>query len=843
MAAFQNAMMLARPFGDMEWQTLLPLLAEQREDAEQLEYQRAEQLRALQATAPDYSWQNSSSRFAQEAANKAHELQQGPVRAKLGRFAEEVIRDSWQGGAAVTKDNLATFAADVLLQTRAKYLEDAKPDRPFLTLENMKYVMDQNIRPFTDPFSRNFFYCSQCAGSKTYAFEGVMQHYGAKHTQDFTFDNVIVHWQRAEWPDEPPFYVPPCRKSSASSANGAGQGQSTLYIPQNGQYGSSGLPFASPASFAQTPYASNGPFPPPTATLDAAHTPISASSLPLLSQLVNALQAQGQAGTPALQMAGVNQSPYSRQTPAPYASPAIVNAVPAYGSMPAHPHDGSWAETITPKEDQLNEIAKVSRGVWDSLKGVKDLIDPIKVQAVIQHVKSRFRERFGTEPSLFQFTEALANHILMQPIKDAKGLACSQCISSSADGAADYSSYLSRIMNTKMYNFSSLLAHFKSIHLASPASQLDWTKDMMELPEDGFIRNMMNVGGMDDKKLAVLDEAFPSVFPYPLPKIGSPVEKEPRAEPRSQNQQAWTKNKKGSRRNKGSYNAREDAPEILPEPAEDEYDPRRPAIQRNNSQPQAKGRKSLDGPHNRQPRREVDVGALVSTLKPETLAALSHIKGLAPDNDLARHLAAARDRSASIPGHQDQPPPPVPYYPDNARSHYYHLASPEVRVIREPEMVPYGADMYASAPPRPAYEVLRPASRAVASPAQHHTTMRAVAPAPIVLSPAPGYGPPYAAPPDSGHHDRYVRYAPPAHEPVQYMSRHEAEWQYGERPPRYVDEYGRPVQVVHVMEAAPAAPLRYGGPHAPEYVRHESQYRYEPVLRGEWEERASVPRN
>ncbi|CAK7209761.1 hypothetical protein SCUCBS95973_000550 [Sporothrix curviconia] len=128
---------------------------------------------------------------------------QGPVRLKILKFADEAIKGDWDEGDKVTKVNAPAFAADVLLHVRKRfYMEvekDAKEARaagrkpivdpfggPFtqkLSLENMKYVFDVKVKPITSKFRNDLFLCPSCdANMKFFGFEGVIQHYAAKHT-------------------------------------------------------------------------------------------------------------------------------------------------------------------------------------------------------------------------------------------------------------------------------------------------------------------------------------------------------------------------------------------------------------------------------------------------------------------------------------------------------------------------------------------------------------------------------------------------------------------------------------------------------------------------------------
>lgn len=162
-----------------------------------------------------------------EISDREWDKFQGPIHARIGGYADEVIRDGWQEGAKVTKENSPRFAAEVLLYVRKRfYNEVAKneaaaraagfepiqdpPNGPYtqrLVLENMKWVCDTKIKPLTD--SRELFLCNGCENNhRFYSFESVLQHYAAKHTTALSSGIIVVNW-RAEWPERPPFNPEP----------------------------------------------------------------------------------------------------------------------------------------------------------------------------------------------------------------------------------------------------------------------------------------------------------------------------------------------------------------------------------------------------------------------------------------------------------------------------------------------------------------------------------------------------------------------------------------------------------------------------------------------------------
>ncbi|KAI6824254.1 hypothetical protein KC340_g11372 [Hortaea werneckii] len=517
---FQAAMQITRPMDDAQWESLRPRILAEREAAELVEHQKATQLAALQAAIPTTGDNDvlASMRPAKEVYDKEYENIQDPLRKRLAEYADGLIQSSWNGGEGLNRDSVTSLAIQIVLHVRKRYLEEKRagqlPDFslgfkdasksskhgipqphpvPFLSLDNMKWVHDNKIRPFTDPLRKELFICAGCAADnsavgkpKWFAFEGLIQHYGAKHTSAFSKGNIVVHWQTAEWPDEPPFltnvapYLKMERKAAEfrASHNHRKHGGHTTKQERDrypeGSRGGYGTGETNPGMLL--------------------------SDNPLFSAGVHA-----QTGPP-----GNGYPPYPGQHETAYSAQSTQQPpqhVPAHMSYDA----------------QLTQLAADARDVWDALDGVNDLMEPVKMQTVIHHVVIRFQQRFYQRPSLDLLTDALATNPDMKPLKNINGLACKFCVATQTDGSANYQSYYARIRNVKLYNTSSLITHFKIIHpqpAHSAAPGLDWTESMIELPEVQLISDLIRAPGMDDEKISLIASAFPNAFPYPLPKIG-----------------------------------------------------------------------------------------------------------------------------------------------------------------------------------------------------------------------------------------------------------------------------------------------------------------------------------
>lgn len=846
MESFRAAMIIVTPLTDQAWEVLKPRLYMQRDAAEQIEYQRGEQLRALQATIPDPSYRDTYSKSANEAAERQWEQQQGPVRKKLGKFADEFIRGKWNNGKGLSRDTAPPFAVEVLLYARGKHVEKNTPtdqqnkegprnpsDPAFVSLENMRWLFDNKVKPLTEKHCRELFMCAECESvTKGYAFEGMIQHFGAKHTSDFSQGNIVVHWQTADWPDDPPF-VPtvgeadptlPEKQPASAAASHAVQYGSYGYPPQQQSTGYAppvGLPNFAPGQLEQL-----------FATLNNGQQ---SATPPAAAHHTNSLHPQSYEP----------EKPHSAPSYQQYAATAPL-AIPQFGTP------------VNVYQDQLDEVAKVAREVWECTAGVKDLQESVRIQAMLHQVIVRFKARFSNVPSLDLITDALSKHELMRPIKNAHPLACKTCISSTL-GSTAYKPYQHRLADNKTYNISSLITHFKTVHLiGQDAGTVDWKEDMIEMADEEQIKQLISTVGMDDEKLFIVAQAFPEMFPYPLPRIGKIESKSDDSPLRlggnfNRSSKKDRKKKNSKRGGRQMMNDQDDADQSdLPEAGEDEYDPRRPAFINAPGQGRS-GRRSLGTGNGNATVPPPAIDPAIFT--PETLAALSKI---AP----TLNLGAPRGRRSLSTSHAANEAAfrtnqRAAYHPDdpaaNHNAHQQEKEKPHGKRDRSGRNRRSAAGVSGGeAEPEEDYtQIIRtaPANNgdySTTSLAQHPGVVPAVSPRQYAAERARARSQhPEAAPYERVAVDQYGRPVPVS-EPYRYEERERVQYvdEYGRpiqyAPPpreevRYVDQYGRPVEVVRVVERPaydrpmydyPPQGHEYAvpPPHGQEYARPEHEY-------------------
>ena len=588
MASFQAAIQIIQPLGDGAWEVLKPRLLSQREEAEQRENDRIAQTRVVQERYDERRFQDLQAKSdSKDLVDREWDDIQAPLRARIGGYADEIIRDGWNNGEKVSHDTAPLFASEVLIYIRKRfYAEVAKdeaavratgrepeldpPNGPYtrkLILENMKWVFDTKIKPHTEPYRKELFLCNACEyPSKYYGFEGVIQHYAAKHTSALSVGSVVVHW-KSEWPENPPFHPDPNNINMtpyyAAAPNAstpyAGAGQSTQ---QNYAYG--GYPSAPPVSapmsgpnphvyqespgpyyghpqFGETYSAhQNGPYAPPATYPDNSQgyqtpqysvapppPPVHGYNDPSQDYSQQSFGGPYQPTSQNMYTSPHLSTLYPASVPdVPAQQSSYLPAVPQYGQsynqQPAFPPNNFGQGPPGPQKteeymNQLQDIARNAREIWNSIGNLKDIPGPLKVYIIIYHLLQRFRTTFQEDPPLAMIVDGLSNNKDMRPVRNVNGLLCKAC----SLGMAGSTSATQK----KRFSFPQLVNHFHLVHEQGLSQDThgyvpDWTKDMVELPDLSDLRLTSASPGMDENKLSLFTEALPELFAAPSSNIG-----------------------------------------------------------------------------------------------------------------------------------------------------------------------------------------------------------------------------------------------------------------------------------------------------------------------------------
>ncbi|KAH8145105.1 uncharacterized protein LAJ45_10885 [Morchella importuna] len=480
--AFQAAIKIPLPLTEHAWENLKVKLLKQISDEYEQGYGKTGPLK-IKLLHEDRKILEQKQKEAKERKEIEWDELQVPVRARLIIYADEITKH-WLG--CITKDTAPKFAVDVLSYCRRRFYEETpySTDDPYrinpldtttrvgkatlevptirrLTLENMKFVFDNKIRPLTDQFGRELFACSGCEhNSRFYAFEGAIQHYAAKHTSQLSFGSIVVHW-RADWPEKLPFKL----DHPISYPTAVPFFQSDMNISQWQFY-----PSLQTSITHQLP----GIFAPVSVGLHTSHAAYNFSNY-----------------------SGYNYPPHHRQ------------------SHQGIPQSESISQTHC---IYLEQIAQDSRSAWFQLSGIKDLPSSVRVHYLISKIVPSFQNKFSCEPSLAVFIEALKEYKSLKPIRNTNGLLCLECYKSPPPPTAE-----GNIRAGRLFTFSALLQHFETIHILRNRAMTkpDWKTEMVKLPEARVIGMISQAQGMDVEKYSLLKSVFPLAFPLPFHGVNS----------------------------------------------------------------------------------------------------------------------------------------------------------------------------------------------------------------------------------------------------------------------------------------------------------------------------------
>ncbi|KAI1807692.1 hypothetical protein F4811DRAFT_573996 [Daldinia bambusicola] len=548
--AFQAAIQIISSLDDHAWDLLKPRLLSQRAAAEQ----RERYGRGVSSTQPGLLPEQSEEPGQTEASvmmtkqliDKAWDDVQEPLRAQISTYADEIIRDSWNDGRSVDTENSPQFAAEVLLRVRKRFYAEIEkestaaraagrepsedpPDGPFtrkLTLENMKWLFDVKIKPHTESYRKDLFFCNGCEVSfKAFGFEGVIQHYAAKHTNALSLGSVVVHW-RAEWPEIPPFkadtHVVTAAPSVSSYGNLQHQGSNNPYRRNTGSYptGSTLTPFQpspyvtappsygnpayGPATQQLAPYGHGNPciqgqqqyapsYPPHTSPYSPQGTIYPKSHLPF---------------SPGMYTESITYSPTMTSYPGhSYNIPQNMSQV--------HFQNPPGTFLVNKYHVELEYLARISRELWTSTAGLKELPGNIRVHVVIYHAVKRFRSRFHESPPLSMFIDGLSNNKEMRPVRNVNGLMCKACHLNLGNQATTE-------QDIKTFSLPQLVNHFQQRHVNQPLAigvpYLDWTLNMVHIPDFSSLSGLQYLVNIDGQKSTLIYSAFPSTqYPSSYP--------------------------------------------------------------------------------------------------------------------------------------------------------------------------------------------------------------------------------------------------------------------------------------------------------------------------------------
>lgn len=526
--AFQAAIQITMPFNDHAWNLLKPRLLVQRGGAEQPDKHKDEatgDTKDVLGCMSEHRKLGGMTRETKEVSDRTWDNAQEPLRTQISSYADEHVKGIWDDGSKVNKENGPSFAADTLLYVRKRfYAEVAKdiaaaraagqepvhdqPDGPYtqkLTLENMKWLYETKIKPHVA--SKELFLCNGCEGSsKIYGFQGVVQHYAAKHAnRKLSRGSAVVYW-RSEWPAVPPFRPDPQSKGSKPTAQT--KGSKPAAEPK-------GLKLTAANTHARQKHSVLQP---------SSAGPSSYGTTYSLDQRLSRMPGiQGQVSQP-LPAYGPS---YPLQPPAsnhPYNQGSANTMIQYYehsgGHIPDHgflppsapyshhvamyPGDGLGIYTQRIRL-QLEDLAHNSREIWTAISGLKDIPGNIRIHVVIHHAVKRYRSRFSESPPLVMFIDGLSNEKSMRPVRNVNNLLCKTCHLHRGLGNA--------FGEARTFSLPQLVSHFQQQHIepfqAMNTPLPDWTVDMVRVSD---LTSLIRLRGIDPHKYLLIMEAFPGIY-------------------------------------------------------------------------------------------------------------------------------------------------------------------------------------------------------------------------------------------------------------------------------------------------------------------------------------------
>ncbi|KAJ2987521.1 hypothetical protein NUW58_g4460 [Xylaria curta] len=192
--SFQAAIQITSPLDNAAWNLLKSRLVAQRQDVDREQEQET----------------SSQSQYVQ-----------APLRARISVLADQIIHDGWEGGRNVNKESTPQFAAEVLLHVRTQFYTEIQEDDsaaraagqqpisepvngPYtrrLTLENMKWLFDVKIKPFTETYGKKLFYCYSCINTvaaqdkDSYSLPQLAKHFYQRHIeQSYAVGAPELNW-------------------------------------------------------------------------------------------------------------------------------------------------------------------------------------------------------------------------------------------------------------------------------------------------------------------------------------------------------------------------------------------------------------------------------------------------------------------------------------------------------------------------------------------------------------------------------------------------------------------------------------------------------------------------
>ncbi|RMZ79449.1 hypothetical protein DV738_g3289, partial [Chaetothyriales sp. CBS 135597] len=466
MDAFNAAVQIPIPLNDNAWEALKPRLLAQLPAAKQEEAKN----QIMISTPDDASLIQLSKTdrhpLAELDADQLWEEIKRSPREKIKTYADEYISSIWAEGKSITKATVCKFAADALVHIRRRFYETLMEEEQAIEAKQIVLPPDSlpdQTRKLKLEDMRWIFQEAIRPHTEHFSREIFLCSACDTGTKRFSFDAVIQHY-------------------AAKHTSALSHGNAVVHW--------------------KAEWPAEPPFHPTPDTIwnqEASHRPMFGS-----------------------------QTTSSQYIASP---PYFLTSGPSWTS-PMHPARGQPSGLYATQSDALISAAL---DVWAATDQIYGLPDSVRLYVIIHQVIMRLSQRFANEVPLSMFADCISHKPALRQIRFLANLQCKSCLKFGTFGKESGHNYLSQ--NSSRYVVPELLDHFQKTHLEPDARSpsrgfgqpmsvssvappcMDWKFDMIELPHENAIRDLIHAPGMNLQKLEVIATALPLYFPHPLPPI------------------------------------------------------------------------------------------------------------------------------------------------------------------------------------------------------------------------------------------------------------------------------------------------------------------------------------
>ncbi|RMD42616.1 hypothetical protein DV735_g2503, partial [Chaetothyriales sp. CBS 134920] len=449
MDAFNAAVQIPMPLNDNAWEALKPRLLAQRPDAEQKEARNTIKISAQDATSIQLPKTDHGPLAELDEDHLWDEIKR-PAREKIKKYADDYISSIWADGKSITKATASKFAADVLIHIRRRFCETVLEEDDAMEAKQIILPPDSlpdEIRKLRLEDMRWIFQEAIRPHTEHFGREIFLCSACDTGAKRFSFDAVIQHY-------------------AAKHTSALSHGNAVVHW--------------------KAEWPAEPPFHPTPDTVW--------NREPDYRPMVGAHTASSQY---------VASPPYFLSSGSSWTSPVY--------SAPGQP-SGLYAT-------QSDALVSTALDIWAATDQIYGLPDSVRLYVLIHQVILRLSQRFANEAPFSMFADCINHRSALGEIRLLANLQCKSCLTLGNESGHNYLGH-----NFTKYAVSELFDHFQKTHLEPDARspprgfgrlmsvsgmdppRMDWKFDMIELPHENDIRDLIHAPGMNLQKLEVIAE-------------------------------------------------------------------------------------------------------------------------------------------------------------------------------------------------------------------------------------------------------------------------------------------------------------------------------------------------